>query len=301
MSFNTLKVQRRKWTDEEKKSTLLSCGYKCARCGKKLNMKTLTMEHVIPISKNGENVADNLVVLCQSCNSRKADKFCWSSGYYMAIENSDKLRRIGDYTDAWVTANMDIDTIKEYPLIAEKMSFSVDVTSRHTKQFVPALTLDIVELNLVTIKPFLTKFGISVADVVDTVPNKDELYSVYGIQSYDGNSCYGLFTIQVIDDTIYINEVNAVSTFNSIAVPMVALEHMPYIWKKFGIYDTFVRSRSTKSTMEIFNRFMHGGARTDIKGTFDIGDKVITDYDWFDKDCIFAFRASYVSDKNKNT
>ncbi len=75
MAFNSVKLERRPWTQEEKEETLKSCGNRCACCGTKLNLKTLTVEHVVPISKGGENVSSNLIALCKSCNSAKGNRY----------------------------------------------------------------------------------------------------------------------------------------------------------------------------------------------------------------------------------
>lgn len=48
-------------------------GYRCAYCGK--TPKTLTQDHVIPISSSGNHTWSNILPSCQSCNSRKRDKF----------------------------------------------------------------------------------------------------------------------------------------------------------------------------------------------------------------------------------
>ena len=45
--------------------------YTCRYCGSKEN---LTLDHVIPQSKGGEDSIDNLVTACKSCNSRKKDR-----------------------------------------------------------------------------------------------------------------------------------------------------------------------------------------------------------------------------------
>ena len=44
---------------------------KCQYCGA---TRSLTIDHVIPRSKGGEDTWDNLVVACASCNVKKGDK-----------------------------------------------------------------------------------------------------------------------------------------------------------------------------------------------------------------------------------
>ena len=45
--------------------------YKCQYCG---SYSSLTIDHVIPRSRGGENTWDNMVSACISCNTRKGDK-----------------------------------------------------------------------------------------------------------------------------------------------------------------------------------------------------------------------------------
>ncbi len=46
--------------------------YRCYYC-KKRRFK-LTLDHVIPLSKGGKNIPENIVPACRSCNAKKKDK-----------------------------------------------------------------------------------------------------------------------------------------------------------------------------------------------------------------------------------
>jgi 5-methylcytosine-specific restriction endonuclease McrA len=45
--------------------------FRCAHCGE---IKPLTKDHIIPLSKGGSHTADNIQGLCQRCNSSKLNK-----------------------------------------------------------------------------------------------------------------------------------------------------------------------------------------------------------------------------------
>ncbi len=52
-------------------------GYRCQYCGRHRNAlrgrEFLTRDHVLPISRGGENIWENVVTACSHCNNRKAD------------------------------------------------------------------------------------------------------------------------------------------------------------------------------------------------------------------------------------
>ena len=48
--------------------------YVCQYCGKKETSKNLTLDHVVPASKNGAMCWTNVVSACRSCNQRKANR-----------------------------------------------------------------------------------------------------------------------------------------------------------------------------------------------------------------------------------
>ena len=43
----------------------------CHYCGKDFSPADLTMDHIIPITRGGKSVRNNLVPCCKECNSRK--------------------------------------------------------------------------------------------------------------------------------------------------------------------------------------------------------------------------------------
>ena len=66
--INTLTSQE--WLD-----ILEEYNYKCAYCGIEFNENILPeKDHIIPISKGGNNTKENIVPSCRSCNAKKGDK-----------------------------------------------------------------------------------------------------------------------------------------------------------------------------------------------------------------------------------
>jgi len=57
-----------------KKSIWSRDGGKCQYCSKKLSVKECTIDHVIPKSKNGPHVWENVVIACRKCNQKKGSK-----------------------------------------------------------------------------------------------------------------------------------------------------------------------------------------------------------------------------------
>jgi len=45
----------------------------CLYCGVKLNKNNATTDHIIPISKGGNNCQVNFIVVCNNCNSERGD------------------------------------------------------------------------------------------------------------------------------------------------------------------------------------------------------------------------------------
>ena len=48
--------------------------YTCQFCGEKFPFKELTLDHVFPKSRGGEDTWENIVACCKTCNQLKADR-----------------------------------------------------------------------------------------------------------------------------------------------------------------------------------------------------------------------------------
>ena len=68
-------------TSEEWLDILEEYDYKCAYCGCDFDENNMpTKDHIIPISKGGDNVKENIVPACRSCNCKKGNKLLNKSG-----------------------------------------------------------------------------------------------------------------------------------------------------------------------------------------------------------------------------
>lgn len=59
-------------TEKEWLDILEKFEYKCVCCG--VDNQKLTLDHIVPISRGGANVADNVQPLCGTCNRKKGTK-----------------------------------------------------------------------------------------------------------------------------------------------------------------------------------------------------------------------------------
>lgn len=58
-------------TKTQKFELVAAYGYKCMCCGA---TESITFDHIVPISKGGKDVIENIQLLCGSCNSSKASR-----------------------------------------------------------------------------------------------------------------------------------------------------------------------------------------------------------------------------------
>jgi hypothetical protein len=67
----TIKQLRKRLTESAKKNIYIRDKYECQYCGSK---EDLEIDHIIPLSKGGNNEPDNLITSCHKCNALKGDK-----------------------------------------------------------------------------------------------------------------------------------------------------------------------------------------------------------------------------------
>jgi len=66
-------------TAEEWLDILKEHKYKCFYCGKEFDLFDLpTKDHILPISKGGNNIKENVVPACRSCNAKKGNNIILS-------------------------------------------------------------------------------------------------------------------------------------------------------------------------------------------------------------------------------
>lgn len=62
-----------------------TCGY-CGRHESKLNSREfLSRDHVLPVSRGGQNVWTNVVTSCSSCNTKKGDRTPAEAGFTLRV------------------------------------------------------------------------------------------------------------------------------------------------------------------------------------------------------------------------
>lgn len=62
-------------TKEEWFEVMNKYEWKCLYCGCDLTKYNRSMDHIIPISKGGRNIKENIAPACKHCNSSKKDKY----------------------------------------------------------------------------------------------------------------------------------------------------------------------------------------------------------------------------------
>jgi 5-methylcytosine-specific restriction endonuclease McrA len=62
----------------------------CYYCEKSLPPNELTMDHIIPVSKGGQSLKNNIVTSCKECNNKKNHQMTYEWEDYMNSLKLDK-------------------------------------------------------------------------------------------------------------------------------------------------------------------------------------------------------------------
>ena len=84
--------------------------YTCQYCGERHALKNLTLDHVVPASKNGPKSWTNVVTACRDCNQRKANRTPKTANMPLLTEpamphwlpSSDLNLKTGQAPESWI-------------------------------------------------------------------------------------------------------------------------------------------------------------------------------------------------------
>jgi len=82
-SYDRMLMQEIKFN---KQNLLERDDYSCQYCGKKMPVKELNMDHVIPRDRGGNTTWENIVISCVTCNSKKSNRLPKEAGMRLMKE-----------------------------------------------------------------------------------------------------------------------------------------------------------------------------------------------------------------------
>lgn len=215
------KSERRLFTYEERKAILARTHQICACCGKKLTTKTMTIDHIIPISRGGTNEMENLVALCETCNTEKGNIIYMPCGYYTAIYNNSEILKMQGHVQQWFYQIKDKFDITHYPLIAPRNNIQLILNHakptnkrKYNRQWVIQWRLinnnDIPEIEAVTDVDvrYIRKVMPSFYQPTETYTDPDRnmpTVALYSLRKLSSDKILAIAAIQFCPDKNHIN------------------------------------------------------------------------------------------------
>jgi hypothetical protein len=158
----------------------------------------------------------------------------------MAMPEGAKLSLVERYTRNWVKENITLDYVKEFPMIAEMLSTVVKTDNKLKMSRVVPLqcVYDIFEVTADTVGNVLKQLNIKKEDFLNTLINKDELFSLVAFKGRLSDRIVSLFTLQVIEydennRVVFVNEVTSTSELAGYMIPVVILNYLTDVYKSF--------------------------------------------------------------------
>lgn len=104
-------------SNKRKKEKLLEkLGNVCQICGKIFPDEKMALEHIVPKCKGGRSNKENLLVVCQSCNSKKGKNISSTCSLSYLLENKEFFLNLCRYENRNLAFNKEItlSKLKEY-------------------------------------------------------------------------------------------------------------------------------------------------------------------------------------------
>lgn len=147
------KLVRHSYSKEERQKILEKTECKCGHCGRTLETSTMTVEHIFPVAKGGNDDEFNLVALCKTCNYNKGSWVYKVDEYYKHIL-PEYMKKYIEYNDKVVNnfkrdrlVNFDAVT---YSIVPEKYKILIlnmikrGANKNKIKQTVKRLTMKVI-------------------------------------------------------------------------------------------------------------------------------------------------------------
>ena len=65
--------RQKRYSQEVRKMIYNNADGRCALCGRKITFPEMTLDHIVPLDRNGEDTINNLQCTCKACNQFKAN------------------------------------------------------------------------------------------------------------------------------------------------------------------------------------------------------------------------------------
>jgi len=92
-----------------KQDIIPKTGSFCARCGKKILIRDVTIDHVVPKYRGGNDDERNLVPLCKKCNKQKGSQIVDPKTFYPFLGKeylSDIIDYMGEHSGERITIDI---------------------------------------------------------------------------------------------------------------------------------------------------------------------------------------------------
>jgi 5-methylcytosine-specific restriction endonuclease McrA len=80
--------------DDLREMFYVNYGDGCKYCKRKMTLRNMVCDHIVPLSKGGDSIIDNLQLICKSCNTRKGpleeDEFEYLMKWVENLEDETK-------------------------------------------------------------------------------------------------------------------------------------------------------------------------------------------------------------------